>query len=68
MKVIITFENDAESRTEGPFEWIEMIDSIIAGCRVDGQEAEEIAGLNTDGSWHLGGPVRYRRWTVSVTQ
>lgn len=64
---------------EGPFEWIEMIGGNMFGLRPGCDEAEEIAGVNEDGSWDagdLGGDNwkrlsdprvrrRYSRWTIS---
>lgn len=57
---------------EGPFVWVESIGTIIAGCREDGQEAEEIGGINGNGTWDAGpaGSDRrqYDRWTMYTKQ
>ena len=76
--VQITFEHGHDEFppvTEGPFIWVEMIGGNMFGCRAEGEEAEEIAGVNHDGTWDAGefedagGGERerraYTRWTLA---
>ena len=53
----VTFEHsndDYPQVTEGPFEWVEMIGGNMFGLRPGTEEAEEIAGVNEDGTWDAG--------------
>lgn len=76
--IFITFEHHGDEFpgvTEGPFEWIEVIGSSMAGMRPGGKEADEFAGVNLDSTWDAG-PFEadekgnrkrraYTRWTIS---
>jgi hypothetical protein len=74
----ITFEHNHDEYpelTEGPYVWIEMIGGQMFGLRPGQEEAEEIAGINDDGTWDAGPfedaggglrkPRRYHRWTTT---
>lgn len=71
----VTFEHKHDEFpeiTEGPFLWIEMIYGNMFGCRNEDDEAEEIAGVNDDGTWdagsHSSGRRAYTRWTITQVE
>ena len=80
-KVSIVFEHNYDEHPpvrEGPFVWVEMIGGNMFGCRDEDLEAEEIAGVNDDGTWDAG-PYkdrgdgkrrrrRYTRWTIHTVE
>jgi hypothetical protein len=81
IQLTITFEHSHDEFpqvVEGPFEWIEMIGGNMFGLRPGTDEAEEIAGVNIDGTWDAGpfesdeGGNRkrrgYTRWTITESE
>ncbi len=57
---------------DGPFEWVETIDGTLFGLRPGQREAEELAGMNADGSWNTAEygrpPTQYRHLVISAKE